>query len=84
MHINFAEDLMTLSALRFCHVIGMLSTLFSLSRMMLVDVCDFSILALQNYYVYLLLDHYDEDLRHLLGKILKLSQEIGCNMTCGY
>ena len=51
----------------------MLSTLFILSGMTLVDVYDFSILELQNYYVYLLLDHYDENLRHLLSTILKFS-----------
>ena len=55
MHINFAEDLMILSALKYCHLIGMLNTLFSLSGMTLADVCNFSILALQNYYIYWLL-----------------------------
>ena len=53
MHINYAEDLINLSVLKFCCFIGMLSTLFSLFGVTLVDMYNHSFLAfseLSNFY----------------------------------
>ena len=63
----------------------MLSTLFSLPRMTLADVYNCSFLALQNYYVYLLLDHYDEKFEILVGKNFEVFLiGIVYNVTCDF